>query len=883
MRRSEPEDLVSVSVRNLGIEGIEDIEQIGSGGSSRVYRARQVDLDRVVAIKVINADHSNDVARRFDRERKAMGRLSLHEGIVPVYTSGLTAHGEPYLIMPFFSNGSLQDQIDMGAMEWETAVAYVDAAAETIAAAHDEDVVHLDLKPANILLTKTGAPRIADFGIAKLGGNAAQTNGSSAATAFTPAYSAPETFLDGETGPPSDVYGLGATLWALLVGHPPFLTPGEDTNLMAVIGRVVNNPVSDLRHFTPSPICDVIERAMAKHPQNRYQTAREFSQALKVAAGKARNDVGDATIVTPGTSLFPGDSENQTQVVRNLPEVPQARPVAGSVQYVPPLSPSSPPAPTVASAAAPPTAAFATAAAPASKPLLETSTGVYSSPPGPTPIVHKEPAIDWDRFRALPLLIGMAALVLIGGLTIFAITRGGSETESANIGTTVTTQPAAPQTGSVASTQTDSSAAFGSVTTTDSGVSTSSAGNSLAPTPTTPTTEGSTSSSDSSTSSSSTSSSTTVEKPVTPEPPVNVRARVQNNGSVAISWAAPAGEAPTAYEIFRNDSRLTTVTDATSYRDSSVQPGEQYLYRLRSIGSDPQNTSDRTPAISVSVPDNEPETPGTPVNPKFVVQTNGNVIISWSAPSGVTPTGYEISRNGSVLTTVNRGTSYTDSTTRPGQTYSYRLRSIGEGQNNSSAQTDAFSVPIPDPEPVAPQPPSNLDHTVRGNGNVNLTWDAPTTGQTPTGYTVFRNAAELATVSSGERYTDATTVAGETYTYSVRSLGPNNTASARTPTISVDIPGNQPALTVTLTPGPVTSDSITVQLAANACSEFRVSWTDSANQTSAVTSPTTGCSETEEVVISGLEADSLYRILATAEVASGETASATPQEITTAP
>ncbi|MGB5757445.1 MAG: serine/threonine-protein kinase, partial [Acidimicrobiales bacterium] len=153
---------------NLGIDGLEDVEQIGTGGSSRVYRARQADLDRIVAVKVLNLGHDQNVSKRFDRERKAMGRLSLHEGIVPVYSSGMTTHGEPYLVMPYYANGSLQDQIDAGPMEWQTAVSYVDVAAETIAAAHDEGVVHLDLKPANILLTNHGAPRIADFGIAKL-------------------------------------------------------------------------------------------------------------------------------------------------------------------------------------------------------------------------------------------------------------------------------------------------------------------------------------------------------------------------------------------------------------------------------------------------------------------------------------------------------------------------------------------------------------------------------------------------------------------------------------------------------------------------------------------------------------------------------------------
>ena len=869
---------MSVSVTNLGIEGIEEIEQIGSGGSSRVYRARQTDLDRVVAIKVINAGQTDDVARRFDRERKAMGRLSIHEGIVPVYTSGVTAYGDPYLIMPFFSNGSLQDQIEMGAMEWETAVGYVDAAAETIAAAHDEDVVHLDLKPANILLTKTGAPRIADFGIAKLGGNLNQTDESNTAV-FTPAYSAPETFLDGETGPASDVYGLGATLWALLVGHPPFLTPGEDTNLMAVIGRVVNTPVSDLRHFTPAPICDVIERAMAKHPQNRYQTAREFSQALKAAAVQAGGAGHEDPTVMTGSSLFPAE-DNRTRQFQS-PGAPEVRPVAGSVQYVPPLNPTpdAPPAPTQPEQ---------------SRRLLETSTSVYSSPVGPTPTVHKEPVVDWDSLRIVPILVGIAALALLGGVALWALTQGGDSTatETADVPTTVTTAPASPQTDPSTSTPTSTSAALGSVTginpaeDSEATVTTvSAAGNDVQTTTTTESTTSTTEDSTSSSSSSSSSSTTTTEpESTTPEAPVNARALWQpDSRSVAISWSAPSGVTPSAYDIFRDGTRLTTVNGSTSYSDSSVVPGEQYLYRLQSVGADSSDVSPQTPPISVSIPNDEPQTPGVPSNPRFVVQTNGSVAITWSAPSGTAPSAYEIFRDGSSLNVVRNGTSFTDNTTQAGETYVYRLRSIGQGDNNNSAQTQAFEVEIPAPEPVAPQPPTNLEATVRANDSVDLRWTAPDAGEDPTAYEVFRDGARLATVSNGVRFNDATTANGETYTYSVRSLGPSSTASARTPTVSVTIPGAEAPLSLTLTPGTVTSDSIMVELEATVCSQFRLSWTDGDNNTSAVTTPADGCVESVEFTIPDLDSDEDYRVIATAETPGGQTAATTPQVITTDP
>jgi hypothetical protein len=116
---------------DLGIDGLDHVELIGRGGSSRVYRARQTELDRLVALKVINVSDDSDVARRFDRERKAMGRLSLNDGIVPIYSSGLTDNGEPYLIMPYYPNGSLQDRLERGRVPWTEAVEYITAVGVT--------------------------------------------------------------------------------------------------------------------------------------------------------------------------------------------------------------------------------------------------------------------------------------------------------------------------------------------------------------------------------------------------------------------------------------------------------------------------------------------------------------------------------------------------------------------------------------------------------------------------------------------------------------------------------------------------------------------------------------------------------------------------------
>ena len=617
------EEALALSVTDLGIDGLEDIEQIGTGGSSRVYRARQIDLDRVVALKVLNAGEDQDVVRRFDRERKAMGRLSLHEGIVPVYSSGLTHHGEPYLVMPYYPSGSLQDQIDTGAMDWETAVHYVDVAAETIAAAHDEGIVHLDLKPANILLTVNGAPRIADFGIARLltGSTAARTNGNAA---FTPAYSAPETFLDGETGPASDVYGLGATLWALLVGHPPFLTPGNDTNLMSVIGRVVNNPVGDLRHFTPAPICEVVERAMAKQPQLRYQTAREFSDALKAAAAMSAGEATTAAL--PAMGPPPGEAT----VVDAAPPVnmlfPDREPgyddagVTGVLAATP--SPELPPS--LASTIPP-------GDAPA-RPLLQETAQPLPAPMGPiTPQPPtRGPFIEFERFRLGPILLGLIAFLAVAIAAMMVLT--GDNTDGGN---TVITNPAAPSTDTSLSTS-EPGASESSVTaasdssttdvssstptssspaTTGSSSPTSVSSSSDTTSTTASTTETTTSTTSSttnsttstsetttSTSSSTTSSTTSTTVPLAIQPPTGLTA-TPTSDSVSLIWTAPSeGPTPIGYVVVRDGTPIETVS-ATGYTDDNVVAGATYVYQVRSVGEGAGETSALSGSETVSIPD----------------------------------------------------------------------------------------------------------------------------------------------------------------------------------------------------------------------------------------------------------------------------------------
>ena len=207
---------------DLGISGLDNAVRIGEGGNAIVYSARQPVLDRRVAVKVLK-EVDTDISRRFDRERRAMGRLSQHDGIVTVYETGYTATGYPFLDDAAARGCARRRDQGAGAVPWAEAAALMAEVCSTVAYAHDEGVVHRDIKPGNLMRTQSGRVLVSDFGISRITNTA--TSLMSTALTLTPAYSPPEALDVGQTLPASDVYSLGATLYALLAGHPPFMPP----------------------------------------------------------------------------------------------------------------------------------------------------------------------------------------------------------------------------------------------------------------------------------------------------------------------------------------------------------------------------------------------------------------------------------------------------------------------------------------------------------------------------------------------------------------------------------------------------------------------------------------------------------------------------------
>lgn len=265
----------------LSAEGLEDARIVGRGGFGVVYRCRQSELDRFVAVKVLSADPDHMDRARFLREQQAMGRLSGHPNIVHVLQAGITYIGRPYIVMPFHRRDSLDTWITehgaLTATETLTAGIKLAGALET---AHRAGVLHRDVKPANILLTEYGEPQLTDFGIARIVGGDETTRGLAVGS---PAYTAPELLSGSDASAITDVYGLGATLFTALAGRPAYARR-QGEHVLAQLRRVGTEPLPDLRdRGIPDTVCKVIESAMARDPAQRPATAAALGEALQAA------------------------------------------------------------------------------------------------------------------------------------------------------------------------------------------------------------------------------------------------------------------------------------------------------------------------------------------------------------------------------------------------------------------------------------------------------------------------------------------------------------------------------------------------------------------------------------------------------------------------
>jgi len=300
--------------------------KLGAGGMADVYLAEDQELGRRVAIKILNGRHANDAQfiERFRREAKNAAALN-HPNIVSIYDRG-EAEDTYYIAMEFLDGRTLKELIvGHGAAPVRVAIEYARQILSALRFAHRHGIVHRDIKPHNVLVDAEGRVKVTDFGIARAGTSQMTETGSIVGTAQ---YLSPEQARGGEVDQRSDLYSLGVVLYELLTGKTPF---EGDTPVEVAMKHLSNapKPPSELRKDIPPELDMVVLRALAKDPNDRYQSADEME--------------GDLDRVARGLPVAAATVDTATQVMRRPPATPVESTAATMIAPVPGASRDVPP------------------------------------------------------------------------------------------------------------------------------------------------------------------------------------------------------------------------------------------------------------------------------------------------------------------------------------------------------------------------------------------------------------------------------------------------------------------------------------------------------------------------------------------------------------
>jgi serine/threonine protein kinase len=278
---------------------LEILELLGQGGMGAVYKARQKQLDRIVALKILPPEvgETEAFAERFTREARSLAKLN-HPHIVTVYDFGHTEEGLYYFVMEYVDGTDLRQVIQSGELEPAEALAIVPQICEALQFAHEEGIVHRDIKPENILIDKKGRIKIADFGLAKLLDKPATAFTLTAAghRMGTPHYMAPEQIEHpGQVDHRADIYSLGVVFYEMLTGELP-------------IGRFA--PPSKKVHVDVQ-LDEVVLRSLEKEPERRYQQASEIKTDVETINAGSHSPV--AAIAPAGRPYTPAPEINRME------------------------------------------------------------------------------------------------------------------------------------------------------------------------------------------------------------------------------------------------------------------------------------------------------------------------------------------------------------------------------------------------------------------------------------------------------------------------------------------------------------------------------------------------------------------------------------------
>jgi len=275
---AQQQDLTGRSIGDFRI-----LRRLGQGGMGQVYLAKQISLNRDVALKIMRPDlAANAVAlERFRREAEAVARIT-HANIVQVYAYG-QAEGLYYMALEYIEGKNLREYIaKKGPPELAQALSIMRQVAAGLQRASELGIVHRDIKPENILLARKGEVKVADFGLSRaFGGDAQPANLTQSGVAMgTPLYMSPEQVQGKGTDPRTDIYSFGVTCYHMFTGQPPFRGASA---IEVAIQHVQNTakPLQEIRPDLPIEVCQVVHKMMMRDPAKRYQTAQELIEDIR--------------------------------------------------------------------------------------------------------------------------------------------------------------------------------------------------------------------------------------------------------------------------------------------------------------------------------------------------------------------------------------------------------------------------------------------------------------------------------------------------------------------------------------------------------------------------------------------------------------------------
>lgn len=399
-------------------------EMLGQGGMSAVYKANDPNLKRVVAVKMIHSHLSSDpdFVKRFEEEAAAVAQLR-HPNIIQVYDFN-NDDDNYYMVLEFVPGETVQDHLKRlnasgRKLSVTKAVDYIADICDAVDYAHQRGMIHRDIKPANLMINVMGQAILMDFGIAKIVGG--QRHTATGAVVGTAMYMAPEQIKGENPDRRADIYSLGVTLFEMLSGRPPF----EADSAMTLMMMHVNDPVPNVRDLNPDVPDDlvaVINKSLAKDPNERYQTAAQMAAALRNVLGRIKTGVSTEAPLPPGATTVERPDMIPAGPGATVVETSDMAPAGPGATYVEPISApagilqgtqvetTTPPSPVATRAGAPGGGSTATAGQ---------ATGAMPAPRTPTAGARSR-----KMGLSLPIIaVGVIGVICVFGVGIFAVSR----------------------------------------------------------------------------------------------------------------------------------------------------------------------------------------------------------------------------------------------------------------------------------------------------------------------------------------------------------------------------------------------------------------------------------------------------------------------------